>query len=407
VARRWLQLLLVAALGVSLAQPASAGRGNRNGTTGTTCQGKKAPPLIGGTPVLSISAGESYLFQPTASDPNCDRLTFSITGLPAWASFSATDGTLSGTAAAGSYPSISIAVTDGRYTTVLPSFSITVAAGNDVPPAGNRPPTITGSPAGSVVSGQPYVFAPTAADDDNDPLTFSILNRPGWASFNTATGRLSGTPTVTTTSEFVDIRITVSDGAASTSLPPFGIVVSVPNRPPVISGTAPATATVGHAYDFRPLASDADGDPLTFTVSGKPSWAGFNAATGQLAGTPAAGAVGTYPNIRINVSDGTVTTALPAFSITVEQVANGSATLSWQPPTQRTDGTPLTNLAGYHILYGDTPGNYPNEITLNNPGLTSYVVDNLPQGTWYFVMTAVDSTGAQSDRSGVGTKTIP
>jgi hypothetical protein len=80
--------------------------------------------------------------------------------------------------------------------------------------------------------------------------------------------------------------------------------------------------------------------------------------------------------------------------------------LSWQPPTQRTDGSQLDNLAGYRIMYGNAPGSYSNGVKLDNPGLTSYVVENLTQGTWYFVMTAFDTTGAESDYSSVGSKTI-
>src|SRR5262245_6183008 len=59
----------------------------------------------------------------------------------------------------------------------------------------NTAPTISGSPATSVVPGQTYTFTPAAADPNGDRLTFEILNQPGWAQFDTATGRLTGTPT--------------------------------------------------------------------------------------------------------------------------------------------------------------------------------------------------------------------
>ena len=106
------------------------------------------------------------------------------------------------------------------------------------------------------------------------------------------------------------------------------------------------------------------------------------------------------------MNDGRATSALPAFSIVVEQSSNGSATLSWEPPTQRTDGSPLTDLAGYRIAYGNAPDSLGQKVTLDNPGVTTYVVDNLSQGTWYFAMTAFDSSGAESDYSSIGSKTI-
>ena len=139
----------------------------------------------------------------------------------------------------------------------------------------------------------------------------------------------------------------------------------------------------------------------------KPAWATFDTATGRLQGTPTAGQVGTYGNIAISVSDGSASASLAAFSINVVAVANGSATLSWTPPTTNTDGSPLTNLAGYRVRWGPAPGNYTNTVTLNNPGLASYVVTNLVPGTHYFVVTAVNSAGVESQLSNVASKTLP
>ena len=233
------------------------------------------------------------------------------------------------------------------------------------------------------------------------------MNRPGWATFNTSTGRLSGTPTQAQAAQYVDIRITVSDGMASATLPAFTITVQTGNRAPTISGSPATTIVEGQAYAFTPTASDADGDTLSFPITNRPSWATFSASTGMLSGTPGAGTAGTYSNIQIRVSDGTVEASLPAFSITVQQAANGSATLSWTAPTTRIDGSALTNLAGYRLRYGNSSGNYPNTINITNPGLTSYVVNNLASGTWFFVLAAYDSTGLESSNTNPVSKTIP
>jgi len=92
-----------------------------------------------------------------------------------------------------------------------------------------------------------------------------------------------------------------------------------PDIAPVISGTPSTTDTAGTYYSFTPTASDVDSTNLTFSISNKPSWAYFNTATGTLSGTPTAG---TYGNIQISVSDGTLTTPLSPFSIYV--AASGS-----------------------------------------------------------------------------------
>ena len=111
-------------------------------------------------------------------------------------------------------------------------------------------------------------------------------------------------------------------------------------------------------------------------------------------------------NIRISVSDGSTTTNLPPFSIQVVSTATGQVLLSWNPPTQNTDGTPLTNLAGYRIYWGLTPGSYSNSVTVNNPGLASYVVDTLTPSQWYFAVTAVNSTGVESAYSNEASRQV-
>ena len=164
----------------------------------------------------------------------------------------------------------------------------------------------------------------------------------------------------------------------------------------MISGAPATSVNAGAAYSFRPTASDANGDALTFSIANRPSWAAFDTATGQLSGTPTAAQVGAYSNVVISVSDGKASTALPAFSIAVTQVSTGAATLSWTPPTQNTDGSALTNLAGYRILYGTSPTSLSQTVEIANAGVTTYVIENLSPGTYYFAVRAYTSTGAES-----------
>lgn len=280
-------------------------------------------------------------------------------------------------------------------------------AGNCTTTNGNQAPTISGTPSGQATVGQNYLFTPLASDPEGKTLKFSIANKPAWASFNTSTGGLGGTPGAAAVGEYVDIVIQVSDGRQTAALAPFSIVVSgEANQAPSIGGTPPAAAREGQVYEFRPAAADPDGDSLSFSIANKPAWAWFEATTGRLRGTPGTGSVGTYRDITIRVSDGTLVATLPAFSITVEQASLGSATLSWVAPTQREDGTALTNLAGYRVRYGTALGSYPNVVQIANPGITTLVVENLPAGTYYFVATAYDANGGESQFSGVVSKTI-
>jgi hypothetical protein len=113
-----------------------------------------------------------------------------------------------------------------------------------------------------------------------------------------------------------------------------------------------------------------------------------------------------YSNIRITVTDGQLSASLPQFSINVSAVALGSVTLSWTPPTRNTDGSALTDLAAYKIYYGLSEGNYTNNIRINNPGIATYVVEDLAPDTYYFVSTAINDAGIESDYSNVAIKTV-
>jgi hypothetical protein len=262
-------------------------------------------------------------------------------------------------------------------------------------------PTISGSPATSVTAGQAYTFQPSASDANGDTLAFSITGAPSWASFDSGTGRLSGSPGANDVGTASNVVISVSDGGRSASLPAFSIQVlsaatGGTNSAPTISGNPTTSLNAGMAYSFQPAAADADNDTLTFSVVNAPSWASFNPQTGRLSGTPGAGDVGTTSNIRISVSDGTVSTQLAAFSITVSQVSNGSVTLDWTPPTDNTDGSALANLTGYRILYGTSPGALNQTVDISNPSVTSYVVQNLSAATWYFSLRSINSQGVES-----------
>jgi hypothetical protein len=174
-----------------------------------------------------------------------------------------------------------------------------------------------------------------------------------------------------------------------------------------ISGSPPVTATVGTAYSFTPTAAGGAGSKLTFSVQNLPAWATFNPASGTLSGSPTA--AGTFANIVISVSDGTSTASLPAFTITVSaggSGGNGTATLSWSPPTTNLDGTPVTPIAGYTIYYGTSATALTHTAAVSGAGTTTYTVTHLTAGTWYFAVSANAVDGTISPQSSIGSKTF-
>jgi hypothetical protein len=89
---------------------------------------------------------------------------------------------------------------------------------------------------------------------------------------------------------------------------------------------------------------------------------------------------------------------------TAEPYTSSSITLTWDAPTSNADGSNLTDLAGYRIYYGPSPGSYTQSIDTGNS--TSVVINNLSPGTWCFTVTAYDISGKESDYSNEVCKTI-
>lgn len=185
-------------------------------------------------------------------------------------------------------------------------------------------------------------------------------------------------------------------------------VVDSGTAAPTISGTPATQITAGQAYSFTPSASGPSGSTLTFSVQNLPSWATFSIATGALTGTPSSSSVGTFANIVISVSDGAQSAALPGFSIEVNSQAagTGTATLSWVAPTTNTNGSALTDLSGFIISYGTSASDLNQSVSVSGASTTSYTVQGLASGTWYFEVTAVATDGMHSSPSNVATKTI-
>jgi hypothetical protein len=277
--------------------------------------------------------------------------------------------------------------------------------------AASKTLTISGTPPSSVTVGGSYSFQPTAQDTVRSRIKFDIYNKPAWATFDGTTGRLSGKPTHRDVGTYGNITIRLTDWYGYVTTPAFSITVANPppapaNRVPTISGRAPTVVNAGTAYSFVPTAADADRNTLSFSIVNRPRWATFNTSSGKLYGIPANTDAGVYANVQISVSDGKSKVALPAFSIAVKEATVRNADLSWTPPVANTDGSALTNLSGYNVYYGSSPGELTQVIKVGNAGLSRYVIDDLPSGKWYFAMTSVASDGAESERTSVVSTTI-
>jgi hypothetical protein len=339
-----------------------------------------APPVsVAVTPATAavVAGTGTQAFQATVSNATDTTVTWQVNGV---AGGNSTVGTISSSglytapATVPAQAAVTITAVSSQDSTKTGTATATVVA---TAPA---PPTISGTPPLTAVAGQAYTFTPTASSPRGGTLTFSIANKPAWASFDAMTGTLSGTPAQSNVGTNSNITISVSDGSASASLAPFTITVSGATAPPTISGTPPTSALTGKAYSFTPTASSPRGGTLVFSITNVPAWATFSAATGSLSGTPAATDVGSYANVTISVSDGTASASLAPFTITVTAA----------PPT--ISGTPATSVkAG--TAYSFTP-------TASSPrgGTLTFSITNKPAWATFSTTTGqLSGTPATTD----------
>lgn len=168
------------------------------------------------------------------------------------------------------------------------------------------------------------------------------------------------------------------------------LAVAVALSTPAPAQTIPVTLTAA------PTQSDGTA-PITLTWS----------ATGATACTASGGWSGS------KATSGTQTLAPPfaqtqtfSISCTGTSAADGSAALSWTPPTQNTNGTPLTNISGYRVNYGTSASNLSQTQTVSNASAVSAVISNLASGTYFFTVTTLASTGVTSVPSNQASKLV-
>jgi hypothetical protein len=152
-------------------------------------------------------------------------------------------------------------------------------------------------------------------------------------------------------------------------------------------GSSSATASIAQSSALPQGSTSTQGSAPT--GSSAPA-EGTSTGSGTAAGSAGSGSSSGTPT-----SPSTPTTPSPA-----------NVTVNWIPPTENTDGTTLTNLAGYNIHYGTASHSYTRTIPVTNPGLASYVVENLTPGKYYFAVGAVNSTGTESPLSSEVSTTV-
>ncbi|MCE5272953.1 Ig-like domain-containing protein [bacterium] len=393
---------------------------NEGGIQATTQNGSVA---INRAPVLSEIGNKSAVtgtpltFSLQATDPDGDGIVFSATGLPTGATLNTETGEFSWTPSATGTFNITFKATDihGIEDSETISVSVSQAHVNQAPVLSTEGvPTSTSVTVGGNVN---YTFV--ATDPDSDPVSYQSSDLPAGASLNSGTGLFSWTPTAAGTAS---ITFWATDGSLNSNTHTLTITVNagaVPppppppvNTPPVLNPIQNRSVAAGDVVSILAQATDANGDQLTYALSGNVLSAipapVFNTATGQFTWSTTAATIGGIYQATVTVSDGHGGVVSRSFTITVAGVnhppvlgtlnnvtVNQGQVVSFTVTATDPDGDPLTLSASGAPLTA-TPAASFNAAT----GQFSWATSQAIQGNFTLTFTASDGKG------GVATKSI-
>ncbi|MGY5798275.1 Ig-like domain-containing protein [Rheinheimera faecalis] len=299
--------------------------------------------------LLPPSGYSAAIVQDIINAANQAAMSFVFAGAEVGATYnySVSDGTNSvtgsGTVSSATQQVGAIDVTALAETTLQLSVALTDVVGNagsvvtdTVLKRYNADPVISGTPATSANAGSLYSFTPSATDPDSGTtLTFSIANKPVWATFNTATGALTGTPTNSHVGTTSGIVISVSDGTATAALPAFALTVVRVNNAPVATNRSASTAE-DTPLSLTLTAQDPDEDQLSYEIVTQPEHGTATVQGSLLVYTPEQDFNGT-DSISFVANDAESSSAAATISLTVTAVNDNPVVQDDTILLQRTD----------------------------------------------------------------------
>lgn len=359
-----------------------------NGTA--TVSNVNTPPVFISIPQQTVNENQELKFTVNATDIDGDAIVYSVINLPTGAAFNPVTKEFSWKPSftqSGNY-SVTFQAHDGNSPSTT-TVNITVI---DV----NTAPTIGTIPDKSVNEGVTLTFDITATDAEGDVLTYSATNLPTGALFDAATRKFTWKPSSTQAGEYF-VTFSVTDGklSASTSVK---ITVIDANAAPEITPINDKTINTGQTLSFDLLATDADGDALTYGTSTLPQGASFDVTTKKFSWKPTSSQAGDY-EISFFVSDGKLTSSIkvkikvikvnsaPVFDSktitdTTISVHTVSMLFKYQFKVTDPDGDALT----YRL-----DGDYPSGSTLSASGLFNWITTKASAGrVFMFMVTASD-----------------
>lgn len=349
-------------------------------------------PVFTSLPATIATEGVAYTYQVAATAQNGGSLTYLLTTKPTGMTMS-TSGAISWTPGfdqAGER-NVTVRATDTLGRTSDQNFTISVANAD-------RQPVFTSTAPTAAVESHSYRYQAVATDPDGTQASYTLATAPEGMTISFS-GFIEWTPRG---DQVGSHQVTIeADAGGLTAIQSFSITVTL-NRAPAISSTAGTTAAEGFAYSYQIAANDADGDPLTYTLTTAP--AGMTvSSTGLVTWTPAAMQLGSNA-VTLVVSDGSLT-AIQSYTVTV--TANRAPSIQSIPVTTGSEGTAYS----YAVVATDPDGDTityslrvaPAGMTLSAAGVISWTPTYIQAGTHIVTVRVTDAKSFYTDHAFVVT----
>lgn len=274
-------------------------------------------PVIVSTPPSQAVVNIAWQYLARAQDAENAPITFGLLSGPMGMVVNPSTGVVSWTPGAADLgpQSVTLTASDPAGSESLQTFTVNVVAS-----APEVPPSISSTPRTTTRLGRSYVYSIQVSNPGGQPLTYHLDSGPAGMAID-GSGLLTWIPTP---DEFGanSVRLHVTDARGGSSpVQAFSVQVVAQdvNHPPVITSTAPGTATVGHTYQYNLVATDADGDPFVFDVVSAPSGVSVDPQLGTLRWSATADQIGSQ-TIVVRVTDSLSASSTQQCTVDVHSV---------------------------------------------------------------------------------------
>jgi len=223
------------------------------------------PPVFTNADTISAKVGSTAVWTALATDADGDPVTFTFTGQQSWMTVSGATLTMNPTATSKN-DTVSVFASDGKGGLDTLKLKITVV---NFPPT-NAPPVITNPDTVSAKVGTTTTWTALATDANNDPVTFTFTGQQTWITVSGAT--LTMNPSATSKNDTVKMLASDGKGGLDTLNLKIAVINPLINYPPVITNPDTVSAKIGSTTTWTALATDPNGDAVTFTFTGQQSW---------------------------------------------------------------------------------------------------------------------------------------